>query len=148
MIVNTSRFGQVEVDGQRVITFPNGILGFPCYKRYVLIQPGEESHFYWLHSVETSDLAFVVTDPNLFVSSYCVSLKPEQMQQLSLDTLDQAQVFVIVNKRGDLLTGNLQGPLVINVTNCTAAQLVLSDRRFTTRVPLIELASGVEAVSA
>jgi len=148
MIINTSRFGQVEVDGQRVITFPNGILGFPRDKRYVLIQPGAESHFYWLHSVETPDLGFVVTDPSLFVSTYCVSLKPEQMQQLGLGALEQAQVFVIVNKRGNLLTGNLQGPLVVNVTNCTAAQLVLSDRQFNTRVPLIEVGSGLEAVPA
>ncbi len=148
MIVNTSRFGQVEVDPHRVITFPNGILGFPRYKRYVLIQPAEESSFYWLHAVETPDLAFVVTDPSMFVASYSVPLKSEQMQQLGMSTLDDAQVFVIVNKRGNMLTGNLQGPLVINAKSYIAAQLVLSDRRFTTRVPLIEVSSSVEAVSA
>ena len=75
-------------------------------------------------------------------------LKPEQMQELGLGSLDEAQVFVIVNKRDDTLTGNLQGPLVINVTNCVGAQLVSCDRRFTTRVPLVELNKEVEAVSA
>ncbi len=148
MIVNTSRFGQVEVDGQRVITFQKGILGFPRYKRYVLIQPAEDSSFFWLQAVDTPDLAFVVTDPSQFVSSYQVPLKPEQMQELGLGSLDEAQVFVIVNKRDDMLTGNLQGPLVVNVTNCVGAQLVLCDRRFTTRVPLIDLNAEVEAVSA
>ena len=148
MIVNTSRFGEVEVDGQRVITFHKGILGFPRYKRYVLIQPSEDSSFFWLQAVDTPDLAFVVTDPSQFVSSYQVPLKPEQMQELGLGSLDDAQVFVIVNKRDDMLTGNLQGPLVVNVTNCVGVQLVLCDRRFTTRVPLIELNAEVEAVSA
>ena len=148
MNINTTRFGSIEVDDRRVITFSDGILGFPRYKNYVLIQPGEESYFYWLQSVDTPDLAFVVTDPSLFVASYRVPLKNEQMQELELNSTEEAQVFVIVNKRDNMLTGNLQGPIVINVANCTGAQLVLSDRQFTTRVPLIELESGVEAMSA
>jgi flagellar assembly factor FliW len=148
MLVNTTRFGPVEVDDQRVITFPKGILGFPKYKTYVLLQPAEDSYFYWLQCVDTPDLAFVVTDPSLFVSSYKVPVKREQMTEMGLDSLDEAQVMVIVNKRGNLLTGNLQGPLVIHVNQRTGEQLVLSDRRFTTRVPLLELGAAVEAATA
>jgi flagellar assembly factor FliW len=148
MQVNTSRFGSVEVDESRVITFAKGILGFPRFAKYVLIQPGDDSYFYWLQSVDAPDLAFVVTDPSLFVSSYRVPLKAEQMEDMGMSSLEEAQVLVIVNKRGNMLTGNLQGPLVIHVTKRTGEQMVLSDRRFTTRVPLIELGSGVEAMSA
>ena len=54
MIVNTSRFGQVRIDEDRIIRFPQGILGFPRYKRYTLIQPGQDSTFYWLQSVDVS----------------------------------------------------------------------------------------------
>ena len=148
MIVETTRFGKIEVDDQRVITFPKGLLGFPRYKRYVLIEPEEEHYFFWFQAVDAPDLAFVVTDPSLFVPTYRVPIKSEQMGELGIDSLDQAQVFVIVNKRGDLLTGNLQGPLVISVANRLGEQLVLSDRRYTTRVPLVELSSSVEAMSA
>ncbi|MEE9211190.1 MAG: flagellar assembly protein FliW [Phycisphaeraceae bacterium] len=147
MIVKTTRFGEIEVDDGRVITFAKGLLGFPRYKQYVLIQSGEESYFWWLQSIETPDMAFVVTDPSLFVSSYKVPIRPEQMRELGLESLDDAQVFVIVNKRDNVLTGNLQGPLVIHVNNRTGEQLVLSDRRFTTRVPLVELGSTVEAMA-
>ena len=148
MIVNTSRFGKVEVDDQRVITFPKGLLGFPRYKRYVLIEPGEENYFFWFQAVDAPDLAFVVTDPSLFVPTYRVPIKAEQMRELGIESLEEAQVFVVVNKRQNVLTGNLQGPLVISVTNKLGEQLVLSDRRYTTRVPLVELTSGVEAMSA
>jgi hypothetical protein len=48
-------------------------------------------------------------------------------------------VFVIVNKVDDLLTGNLQGPLVVNVETRQARQLVLSDRRYSTRHPLMRV---------
>lgn len=147
MLIQTSRFGQVEVDDSRIITFPKGILGFPAFKRYVLIEPAQDATFWWLQSIETPELAFVVTDPSLFVSSYRVPIRPEQMADLGLVTIEKAQVLVIVNKRGNVLTGNLQGPLVINVSTCVGEQLVLSERRFTTRVPLVELSQGVEAMA-
>lgn len=148
MIVETTRFGKIDIDDQRVITFPKGLLGFPRYKRYILIEPEEDNYFFWFQAVDAPDLAFVVTDPSVFVPTYRVPIKSEQMGELGIDSLDQAQVFVIVNKRGDLLTGNLQGPLVISVANRLGEQLVLSDRRYTTRVPLVELSSSVEAMSA
>jgi len=148
MVVNTTRFGQLQVDDQRVITFRKGLLGFPQYTEYVLIEPGQDSYFWWLQSTQTPDLAFVVTDPSIFVPTYRVGLKPEQMQELGIESLDQAQVFVIVNKRDALLSGNLQGPLVVSVQSRQGEQLVMSDRRFSTREPLIELDSGVKSMSA
>lgn len=148
MKINSSRFGEIEVDDQRVMTFPKGLLGFPEYHRFVLIEAGQDSYFWWLQSVDQSDLAFIVTDPMLFIPTYKVPVKPEQISQLELDTIDDAQVLVIVNKRGETLTGNLQGPLVVNIKNCVGEQLVLSDRRFTTRVPLVEVKTAVHAQSA
>jgi flagellar assembly factor FliW len=145
MIVNTSRFGPVEVDEGRVITFPRGMLGFARFNKYVLIQPNEEGYFFWLQSTEAAELAFVVTDPSLFVRDYRVALKPEQIDEMGLDSVEEAQVLVIVNKRGTVLTGNLQGPLVINTRTRQGEQLVLSDRRFSTRVPLLDLGSNVAA---
>lgn len=148
MLIETSRFGQVDVDESRVIRFAKGLLGFPKYKDYVLLEAGQDSYFWWLQSTQMPDLAFVVTDPSLFVPTYKVPLREDQMQEMGLGSIEEAQVFVIVNKRGTMLTGNLQGPLVIQVERRQGEQLVLSDRRFTTRVPLIEVGSNVQAASA
>lgn len=147
MWIETSRFGRVDVDETRIITFPKGLLGFPRYKDYVLIEAGQESYFWWLQSVELPELAFVVTDPSVFVPTYKVPIRPEHMEELGMESLEEAQVFVIVNKRDHVLTGNLQGPLVVHVSRRVGEQLVLSDRRFTTRVPLIELGSRVTAAA-
>lgn len=155
MKIQTTRFGEIEVEEARVINFPKGLLGFSKYQRYVLIEssdasrPEDESYFWWLQSVDLPELAFVVTDPTMFVSTYKVPIHAEQMQALGLDSIDDAQVFVIVNKRDQVLTGNLQGPLVVNVGSRCGEQLVLSDRRFTTRVPLMDVRSSVpQAISA
>ena len=154
MKVESTRFGTMEVDDRRVIHFPKGLLGFGGHRDYVLIEsadrtrPGERSFFWWLQSVDLPELAFVVTDPTPFVGSYKVPVHPEQMQALGLASIDEAQVFVIVNKRDQMLTGNLQGPLVINVGSRLGEQLVLSDRRFTTRVPLMEMHAPQEMAVA
>lgn len=139
MLIDTTRFGQLEVDRQRLITFQDGILGFPKQHEYALVQTGEGSGFYWLQSESTADLAFVVCDPRLFVADYQVPVKLEELRAIGLAEPASAQVFIIVNKVGDLLTGNFQGPLVVNVVNRLARQLVLSDKRYSTRHPLMRV---------
>jgi flagellar assembly factor FliW len=139
MIVQTSRFGVVEVDPDRVISFARGILGFPKFRQYVLIQPEADATFFWLQSVEAADLAFVVTDPLLFVPDYQVPLREETRQDLGLADLSEASVLVIVNKVGDLLTANMQGPLVIHATTRVAAQVVISEKKYQTRHPIFQL---------
>lgn len=138
MFIQTTRFGAIEVDDDRLLEFPRGLLGFTRYRRYALLQPSEDGPFFWLQSVEAPELAFVVTDPTLFVPDYEVPARCEQLEDLGGDT-GSIQVLVIVNKRGDLLTGNLQGPLVVHAERKIGVQMVLADRRYTTRVPLLEL---------
>lgn len=148
MIVQTSRFGPVDIDENRMITFARGILGFPKYKHYVLIQPEADSTFYWLQSAEAADLAFVVTDPLLFVPDYQIPLREETRQDLALNDLAEANVLVIVNKVGDLLTANLQGPLVIHAVTRAAAQIVISEKKYQTRHPILQLQRSVKTAPA
>ena len=142
MRIQTSRFGTLEVDESRFITFERGILGFPDTRAYGLVQTGEDSAFYWLQAIDREDLAFVVCDPRLFVHDYRAPVKAEDLAPIGLTDPEGAQVFIIVNKTDDMLTGNLQGPLVVNVETCQARQLVLSDKRFSTRHPLMRLSEA------
>ena len=107
MNVETTRFGTVEVDEERVICFPAGLLGFSSFRRFTLLQPEDEGVFFWLQALDSPDLAFVVTDPSLWVSDYEATIRREQMEELGLEALDDAQIFVIVNKYDRQLTANL-----------------------------------------
>jgi len=151
MQVRTTRFGVVEIPDDRVLEFPKGLLGFSQQTRYCLLEPGEDACFFWLQCVDEPSLAFVVTDPSLFIPDYSVPIRAEQMIELKLGKLEDAQVFVIVNKIEQVLTGNLQGPLVINTMTRNGEQLVLAEKRWTTRHPLVQLGkteAGPRAVSA
>ena len=148
MNVETTRFGTVEVSDERIVTFSGGLLGFGSFKSYALLQPNDDAVFFWLQSMEAPELAFVITDPRLWVPGYEVPIRREQMEDLGLEKLEASQVFVIVNKYGETLTANLQGPLVVNVGNRRGAQLVLADRRWTTRHEIVQLAQELQAASA
>ncbi len=148
MNIETTRFGTVEVDDARIVNFPSGLLGFSSYRQFVLLQPDDDGVFYWLQSVEAPDLAFVVTDPALWIDDYKANIRREQMGELGMEQVDDAQVMVIVNKRDEILTANLQGPLVINVANCNAMQLVLAEKRWSTRHEIVRLEAPVRAASA
>ena len=147
MIIETSRFGGIEVDDQRFLNFPKGLLGFPNDREYALIQTGENSPFYWMQAVHRPELAFVVCDPRMFIHDYRVGIKADDLTQIGLGDTNGSQVFVIVNKADDTLTANLQGPLVINVATRVGKQLVLSDKRYATRHPLMRLPMRQAVVS-
>lgn len=146
MHIQTSRFGDIDVDQTRIITVVGGLLGFPHATRFALIQTGEETCFLWLQSVDDAALAFVVCDPAVFLPDYTIDQVPvreETRESLGLepeeDLAEATQVFAICNRVGDWLTGNLLGPIVVNLANCHARQVVLTEKKWSTRQPLLKL---------
>lgn len=133
MLIETTRFGKVEIDGSRVITFKDGLLGFPKHRRFALIQTADDDVFLWMQSVDDPALAFLVCDPLAFVPDYQAQVRAEDIAALELRELTDCRVLVIVNKVDGYLTANLLGPLVIGAHSLLAKQLVLSDKRYGTR---------------
>jgi flagellar assembly factor FliW len=133
MLIETTRFGKVEIDGSRVIAFKDGLLGFPNRRRFALIQTMEDAVFFWMQSLDDAALAFLVCDPLAFVSDYQAQVRADDVTALELRDLSDCQVLVIVNKVDGYLTANLLGPLVIGAHSLLAKQLVLSDKRYSTR---------------
>jgi flagellar assembly factor FliW len=148
MLIQTTRFGPVDIDESRTLEFKAGLLGFSSYHTFALLQPDETGVFFWLQCTENPDLAFVVTDPALWLPDYQANIRKEQMEDLGLGEASDAQVLVIVNKRDQTLTANLQGPLVVNSSNRQAMQLVLAEKKWSTRHELVKLAELATAKSA
>ncbi len=139
MKVETSRFGSIEIDDDKVLTFPKGILGFPEDRRYALLPHDEKSPFFWLQSLDSPELAFVVINPALILEDYSFEIPTDMERDLDLREPGQAEVLVLVSFRQgsdgkpSSLTANLLGPLVINVENRKAMQAVLDPKRYPVR---------------
>ena len=153
MTINTTRFGTLEISTDDTIILERGLIGFEDATRFILLDVAEADvqaapTFWWLQSLDRPELAFVVTDPGLFLPDYRIDIHPAQMLSLGLMRVEDAQPFVIVNRHGGTLTANLQGPLVINPDTRTGAQLILSQRAATTRAPLMALPAAPTAAPA
>jgi flagellar assembly factor FliW len=135
MKIQTTRFGEIEVADDRLIAFPEGILGFPSFHRYALLDHAKGGPFRWLQCMDDGSVAFVVADPWLFFADYRVNARPEDLEPVKLASVETAGVLVIMTIRRDAgeITANLQGPLVMNAEARLGRQLVLNDPGLTPR---------------
>jgi flagellar assembly factor FliW len=134
--IETTRFGRVEIDKDLMLTLPEGILGFDSLKRYIILDHFDgESPFKWLQSTEDPSLAFVITDPLLFVTDYKVKIPKEEVGSIGLTDADKALIVVIVNIKRDHseITINLQGPVIINSEKKLAKQIVIRESGYSVR---------------
>ena len=136
MEIQTTRFGDVEIDENLIITLSEGVLGFEDLKRYIILDHfDKESPFKWLQSVEDPSLAFVITDPLIFVPGYKAKISKEEVKSIELSDAGKALIVVIVNIKRDHseITVNLQGPLVINPEKKLAKQVVIRESDYSVR---------------
>lgn len=141
MKLNTSRFGEVEVDDKLVFDFIEPILGYDRLKKFVLVDNTPDSPFKWLQSAEDPNVAFPVTFPAYFGINYQFTLPDEKAERLSVTSADNVLSFNIVcipQGNPQESTVNLLGPIVINIENKKGIQLVLTDTKYTVKHRLFE----------
>ncbi len=138
MIITTSRFGQVELKEEDVLTFPEGLLGFADLRKFALLDDPNDEIFAWLQSCEAPHIAFPVLEPELFTSQYKVNLTKSDLEALKLSTQEKARYFSIVTIPDDptQMTANLKAPVVVNVVGKIARQCVLQDNNLAIREPI------------
>jgi flagellar assembly factor FliW len=134
--VNTSRFGEISVSAEQVITLPHGMVGFPDYRLFVLVQHRPDSPFHWLQSLDQPDLAFVVANPLIFDLKYQVSLSNSDTGLLKVNDPKDLQIWAVItipHGRPDKMTANLKAPVVINLANRLGAQIILEKPEYSVR---------------
>jgi len=134
-----SRFGAVAHDWDMQLHMPAGLLGFPEITEYLIVDPDSELPVKWLQAQDEPRLAFVITDPFLFLPDYQVELTPLDLTDVGAHAGTELFLVVIVTlprKTVPYPTVNLQGPVLINRTNGWAKQLVLVQGPYHTQHPL------------
>lgn len=129
MIIETTRFGKMEIQEEKIITMKKGILGFEEFLRYTLISMDDQNPFFYFQSLEDGDLAFIVIDPFLIKRDYEVKIEDDELAVLEIDQAEDVFLLAIVTVREEPLTitANLRAPLVINRRKLSALQVILPD---------------------
>jgi flagellar assembly factor FliW len=111
--IDSSRFGTIEIPADRVIEFPNGLIGLGG-QRYAIVPTGSDSAFSWLHSLDDPALALPVANPWRFFSDYAVELGDELSAGITADPSD-VEVWVTVRAGSQLsdFYANLRAPILV-----------------------------------
>lgn len=141
MKINTTRFGEIEFDDEQIFNFVDPILGYENEDKYVLVDHNEQSNLKWLQSIKTPELAFVVTVAGFFGIEYSFELPDATQEKLEIEETEDIlalNIVVIPHENPRNSTINLLAPLIINLINKKAAQVVLPGTAFPVDYPLFD----------
>jgi len=137
MNIQTDRFGAFEVDDKDPIHFPQGMIGFPTEKQFVLLRNRDDSALGWLQSTTNPALAFPVVSIDALAVAYpAIAAAPAQgLKEEEADP--HAVMAVLCASAGQPATVNLLAPVVVNVRSRKGAQILLEGTRFSTSEPFV-----------
>ena len=142
--VNTNAFGKIAIEDDKIIRFEHGILGFPDLKDFTLIfnlEKGSESSIKWLQSLDEPNFAMPVMDPNLVVNEYIPMFDRELLKPLVEDLVPEnllMLVTVTVPKDITQTTVNLKAPIIVNVEERKAVQLISDDDAYSIKYAIYD----------
>ncbi len=144
MRINTRLFGEIEVSEDKIITFPGGIIGFPEMQKFTLIydeEKGTNAGIRWMQSLDEASFALPVMDPLVVKEDYNPEVDDELLKGLGNIGPDNLLVLVTVTVPADLtkMTVNLQGPIVINVEERKACQVIIDGEDYPIKYPIYDI---------
>jgi flagellar assembly factor FliW len=147
----SSRFGELEILEEKIIQVPGGIIGFPDFQRFVLLDPSKgSSNFLWLQAIDSPHLAFIITDPMQFLPDYNIHGSEPALQRLEVEKKSPPALFVIASipaSDPSQINVNLLAPLLYFADENTMHQVVLEQDAWPLRYYLLEQDSGDPAVA-
>ena len=140
MQIDTVRFGAIEIDETKLITFDDGIPGLEEYRTYALLQFEESYPIIWLQSTDEGGVCLPVLDTFAVLSGYVFDIDDDDVKGLELSGPEDLHVVSVLVIPDELrqMTVNLAAPIIINTVTGKAKQIVLSGSDYNVRAPVFQ----------
>ncbi len=127
MLLKTTRFGDVEVGDDTIITLTQPIIGFQEFRRFVLMDGPPGSGLKWLQSTDSPELAFLLVDPRQLIPDYTVDIGRHELTELAVSGVSELEVYtlLVVPEDPAKVRTNLKAPVLINARHRLGKQTVL-----------------------
>ena len=113
MKINTVRFGEIEVEEERIFKFVLPIIGFNELKDFVILDLNKDGFFKWLQSVEDPALAFPIVSVFNMDIDYSIDLQDSVVDALKIQNVESLLVMNIASIPQD----NPQGTTISGTNN-------------------------------
>ena len=135
-----TRFGDLNVDPDKVINFDRGLYGLEHYHRFLLTSvPGWPEFFKLLQSVDDPSLSLIVLPLNTGDGPIDSGDITEACETLGYDQSTTIVIGIVTmrdNNSNQVFTVNLKAPLLIDCDRRTGCQHVFANERYQLRHPL------------
>ena len=141
MKLKTLRFGEIEIEESRIFDFVMPIIGFNHLSKFVILEPNKDTLFKWLQSVEDSSLAFPIISLSALDYDYTIDISDNAVTVLDIKNVESLLVMNITSIPQDdpkSTTINLLAPLIFNIDNNKAGQIVLSGSGYDISYPMFK----------
>lgn len=127
MILDTVRFGHVNINEDSILTFDDGLYGFEDLKKFAIVNCTETEPIYWLQSIEDGDISLPIIDPFIIKEDYVIDVDDKELESIDTQKEEDLIVYNVVVLPEDItkITVNLVAPIIINVSNNKAKQVIL-----------------------
>lgn len=134
-MIKTKYHDEIEIKEEDILHFDRGIPGFLDEKKFVILPISNNQIFSVMQSVSTPLLAFVIVNPFDFFQGYEFKLEDSIVGELSIQTEKEVLVYSILTCKNPFknTTANLQAPVVINISNHKAKQVILNNPNYNTK---------------
>ncbi len=143
MQITTKVFGEITIDDEKIIHFPNGIIGFPELTDFALIHDEEKGTdtIHWLQSLQEPAFAMPVMDPLIVCPDYNPEVDDELLNSIGEIVPEELLVMVTVTVPKDIknMTVNLKGPMVINAAQRKATQVIVEGDEYPVKFPIYDI---------
>jgi len=135
MRVKTYLFGEVDVNPEQIITFPDGLSGFPDHRRFMLIHEENSGSpvSFTLQSLDDADVAFQIIDPAAIGFSYELMLTDADSDKLQSPGTEDLAVMILVFKRDDegkpAIDAGIRSPIILNTRARIGLQKIIEHPR-------------------
>lgn len=140
----TKYFGEVDIAEDKVIEFPNGVIGFENLHKFAIIYDidrGEEANVSYLQSLEEPLLVFPVMNPLVVLDQYNPMIEDELLMPLGMPKEDELLVLLAMTVPSDLtkMTVNMKAPFVINTRLRKGGQIIVENTDYQIRFPIYDI---------
>ncbi len=135
MVAETKFFGTIDIEDDKIINFPNGIIGFENLKNFALIYDSEReerSKISWLQSMDEPLMVLPVINPLDLMEAYTPTIEDELMKNIGDPADADLLIFVSLSIPSDLtmMTANLKAPFIINTVDRKAMQVIVENQEY------------------
>jgi flagellar assembly factor FliW len=140
VIIESARFGTVEINDQSIIVFQGGLPGFTGLLRFTIIRCDQTEPIQWLQSLEDPDVSLPIINPFIIKPEYEIEVNDDELDIIKTHSEEDMIVLNIMVLPDDLskMTVNLMAPLLVNVKEMLGTQVMMDYKPLPIRYPAFD----------